>query len=193
MFADFQDLIELLNKHSAKYLVIGGYAVSRHAQPRYTKDLDLFILPAPDNAKAVFAALAEFGAPLSTRTSRDAHPAPPSRALTAKDFEDTSQWFTMGVPPMAVDILPEIPGVTFDAAWKNRSTQVIDDATGLTAHFISREDLIAAKLAAGRDQDLVDVTALRKAAAAEVAQVPKTAVSTSRPRKPRNKIPPTQP
>ena len=47
MFADFQDLIELLNKHKAKYLVIGGYAVSRHAQPRYTKDLDLFILPAP--------------------------------------------------------------------------------------------------------------------------------------------------
>lgn len=165
MFADFQDLIALLNKHKAKYLVIGGYAVSRHAQPRYTKDLDIFILPAADNARAVFAALAEFGAPLNIRTGRDADPTTPRRALTAKDFEDKSKWITMGVPPMAVDILPEIPGVTFDAAWKNRSTQVIDAASGLTAHFISRDDLIAAKLASGRDQDLVDVKALRAAAA----------------------------
>ena len=73
----------------------------------------------------------------------------------------------MGVPPYAIDVLPEIPGVSFEAAWKNRSTQSIDEASGLTAHFISRDDLIAAKLAAGRDVDLVDVAALREAAAAE--------------------------
>jgi hypothetical protein len=136
MFADFLDLIALLNKYSVKYLVIGGYAVSRHAQPRYTKDLDLFILPAPNNARAIFRALEEFGAPLSTRTSKDGDPTAPRRALTSKDFEDRGKWFTMGVPPMAVDILPEIPGVTFDAAWGNRSTLVIDAGTGLTAHFI---------------------------------------------------------
>ena len=135
MFADFQDLIALLNKHKAKYLVIGGYAVSRHAQPRYTKDLDIFVLPAPHNAMAVFRALAEFGAPLHTRTAPHAEPTTPMRTLTAKDFEDSGTWYTMGVPPVAVDILPEIPGVTFDAAWKNRSTQIIDEASGLTAHF----------------------------------------------------------
>lgn len=128
MFADFQDLIELLNKHKAKYLVIGGYAVSRHSQPRYTKDLDLLILPAPDSAKAVFRALAEFGAPLRTRKTHDGDATTPTRALTPKDFEETGTWYTMGVPPYAIDVLPEIPGVTFEAAWKNRSTQVIDDA-----------------------------------------------------------------
>lgn len=165
MFADFQDLIELLNTHKAKYLVIGGYAVSRHAQPRYTKDLDLFILPAPDNAKAVFRALAEFGAPLRTRTQHDGDATAPTRALTAKDFEDKGTWYTMGVPPYAIDVLPEIRGVTFDAAWKNRSTQVIDETTGLTAHFISRDDLITAKLASGRPRDLADVEELRMAAA----------------------------
>jgi hypothetical protein len=182
MFADFQDLIELLNKYKAKYLVIGGYAVSRHAQPRYTKDLDLFILPAPRNAKAVFRALAEFGAPLRTRTQHDGNAETPTRALTAKDFEDKGAWYTMGVPPYAIDVLPEIPGVTFEAAWKNRSTQVIDQASGLTAHFISRDDLIAAKLAAGRDQDLLDVKSLRKAAAAEAAAAPKPP-TTPKPRK----------
>jgi hypothetical protein len=166
MFADCQDLIALLNKHKAKYLIIGGYAVSRHAQPRYTKALDLFVLPAPGNAKAIFRALLEFGAPLRTRNTHDGAQATPTRALTSKDFEEKGTWYTMGVPPYAIDVLSEIPGITFEAAWKNRSTQVVDEASGLTAHFISRDDLITAKLAAGRDQDLVDVSALRRAAAA---------------------------
>ena len=165
MFADFKDLIALLNSHKAKYLVIGGYAVSRHAQPRYTKDLDILILPAPKNAAAVFRALQEFGAPLRTRATPDADPISPTRALTAKDFEDKGTWFTMGVPPVAIDILPEIAGIAFSAAWKNRVTLVIDDASGLAAHFISRDDLIAAKLAAGRPRDLADVEEIRKATA----------------------------
>ena len=166
MFPDFKDLIALLNKHKVKYLVVGGYAVSRHAQPRVTKDLDLLIQPAPRNAAALFRALHEFGAPLRTRATHDADPQSPTRKLTAKDFEDRDTWYTMGVPPVAIDILPEIPGVAFNAAWKNRSTQTIDEETGLSAHFISHADLIAAKLAAGRPRDLADVEELRKAAAA---------------------------
>lgn len=192
MYPDFKELLAVLNKHKVKYLVIGGYAVAVHAQPRVTKDLDIFILPAPGNAKAIFNALAEFGAPLSTRTSRDADPATPRRALTAKDFEDKDKWFTFGVPPVAVDILPEIPGITFDAAWKNRSTQVIDPETGLTAHFISRDDLIAAKLASGRPQDLGDVDALRKAAA-EVTRAAAEKPVTPKPRKAAKKKPQPKP
>jgi len=192
VYPDFKELLAVLNKHKVKYLVIGGYAVAVHAQPRVTKDLDIFILPAPGNAKAIFNALAEFGAPLSTRTSRDADPATPRRALTAKDFEDKDKWFTFGVPPVAVDILPEIPGITFDAAWKNRSTQVIDPETGLTAHFISRDDLIAAKLASGRPQDLGDVDALRKAAA-EVTRAAAEKPVTPKPRKAAKKKPQPKP
>ena len=116
MFPDFKELLALLNRHRVKYLVVGGYAVSLHAQPRATKDLDILILPAPDNARAVYEALIEFGAPLSTRASRDADPTSPRRALTAKDFEDKSKWFTFGIQPVAVDILPEIPGITFEIA-----------------------------------------------------------------------------
>ena len=174
MFPDFKDLIAVFNKHKVKYLVVGGYAVARHAQPRATRDLDILIQPAPKNAAAVYAALVEFGAPLRTRAAADAEAHTPTRKLTAKDFEDRGTWYTMGVPPIAIDILPEIPGVTFSAAWKNRSTLVIDEATGLTAHFISREDLIAAKLAAGRPRDLADVDELRKAGAT-TAQHPEPA------------------
>jgi Nucleotidyl transferase AbiEii toxin, Type IV TA system len=185
MFPDFIDLIALLNKHKVKYLVIGGYAVSRYAQPRATKDLDILISPAPKNAAAVFRALVEFGAPLRVRTSPDADPEAPAHRLTAKDFQAKDTWYTMGVPPVAIDILPAIPGVAFNAAWKNHSTQIIDEATGLTAHFISREDLIAAKLAAGRVRDLADVDELRRAAAEVTRSV--STPQTPKPRKDRKK------
>jgi hypothetical protein len=69
----------------------------------------------------------------------------------------------MGREPVSVDILTAIPGVEFDAAWRRRVEDVIDPASGLKARFISREDLIAAKLAGGRPQDLADVDAIRKA------------------------------
>jgi hypothetical protein len=167
MYEDFKDLISLLNKHKAKYLVIGGYAVGVHAQPRATKDLDILILPAPENAVAVFRALQEFGAPLRTEaTPGETGRFAKDRALTAKDFEDKDCWFMMGVPPVAVDILTTIPGVVFDAAWTNRVAHVVDEQRGLSANFISRDDLIAAKLASGRAQDMADVEALRRAQAA---------------------------
>ena len=148
MFDDFKELLSIFNAHSVKYLIVGGYAVSFHSQPRATKDIDLLIKPDAENAKAVYAALANFGAPLE--------------GLTAKDFSDRSKFFRMGREPVMVDLLPEIDGVDFDRAWKNRVEAVIDLATGLRASFISGPDLVAAKLAAGRPQDIADVAALRK-------------------------------
>ena len=62
---DFNELLSIFNDYKVKYLVVGGYAVGFHAQPRATKDLDLFIEPDPDNGKAVYTALAKFGVPLA--------------------------------------------------------------------------------------------------------------------------------
>jgi hypothetical protein len=87
--------------------------------------------------------------------------------LTFADFAELGPFFHMGHEPVAVDILSEIPGVDFDAAWERRVEDVIDAVTGLKANFISREDLITAKLAAGRPQDLADVEAIRKAEEAQ--------------------------
>ena len=102
------------------------------------------------NAKAVYAALAKFGAPME--------------ALTPEDFSQRGKFFRMGREPVAVDILTEIAGVDFDHAWENRVEGVIDAASGLRACFISSADLMAAKIAAGRPQDIADADALRKAA-----------------------------
>jgi hypothetical protein len=150
MFPDFKELLSIFNAHGVKYLIVGGYAVSFHAQPRVTKDIDLLIKPDAGNAKAVYAALAQFGAPME--------------GLTPEDFRERSKFFRMGREPVAVDFLLEIDGVDFDRAWEKRVEGVIDRASGLTAWFISSPDLMAAKLAAGRPQDIADVAALRKAA-----------------------------
>ncbi len=149
MYPDFKELLSVLNAHSVKYLVVGAYAVSVHAQPRATKDLDIWVTPDPENAKAVYEALQEFGAPLES--------------LTIADFAERGPFFHMGREPVAVDILTELPGVEFDAAWDRRIEGVIDIARGLKANFISCDDLMAAKLASGRPQDIADVDALRKA------------------------------
>ncbi len=149
MYPDFKELLSVLNEHRVKYLVVGAYAVSIHAQPRATKDLDILVKADAENAKAVFAALAKFGAPL--------------QGMTFADFAEPGPFFRMGDAPVGVDILTAIPGVEFDAAWPRRVEAVIDPATGLKATFISRDDLIAAKLASGRGQDLADVEAIHKA------------------------------
>lgn len=165
MLSDYTELLSILNAHRVRYLIIGAYAVAIHAQPRATKDLDILVKADPENARAVFAALAEFGAPL--------------QGLTPADFEEPGPFFRMGREPVCVDILTAIPGVEFDAAWERRVEDVFDKETSLRANFISREDLLAAKRAAGRPQDLADIEAIEKAAK---SQQPKP--SKNKPREP---------
>jgi hypothetical protein len=149
MFDDFKELLSAFNAHSVKYLVVGGYAVSYHAQPRATKDLDLFIKADPANADAAYAALADFGAPLAE--------------IDKSDLADPRKFIRFGQPPIAIDILSGIDGVDFDQAWERRVEGVIDPKSGLTVFIISRTDLIASKLAAGRMRDLADVEEIREA------------------------------
>jgi hypothetical protein len=169
MFNDFKELLSAFNKHKVKYLVVGAYAVGYHAQPRATKDLDVLIQPTRKNATAVYQALVEFGAPNIKK-------------LIPADFTEEKMFYRMGVPPVAVDILSSIKGIVFNAAWKNRIAVVLDTGTGLTANFISRDDLIAAKLASNRLKDLADVEAIR--AAAKVAKLPAKTAKTKARKKP---------
>src|SRR5580658_10949711 len=153
MISDYRDLLSTLNAHRVKYLVIGAYAVAFHAQPRATKDLDILVKADPANAHALFAALAEFGAPL--------------QGLTQADFEVPGPFFRMGREPVGVDILTTIPGIEFDDAWSRRVEPVLDEETNLRGAVISREDLLVAKRAAGRQQDLADIEAVERAAEAQ--------------------------
>ena len=164
MYQDYKDLLSAFHAHGVRYLIVGGYAVIFHAQPRFTNDLDLFIQADPANAQATYAALAEFGAPL-----QDIRP---------EDFADRSSFFRFGRDPHGFDILPAIPGVDFDAAWGRRVEGVLDAVTGFKAFFISRDDLIAAKLASGRTRDLADAEDIRNAAESQQPQPSKTKTQT---------------
>jgi hypothetical protein len=143
--SDFSDLLRLFNDNNVKYLVIGGYAVIQYAEPRYTKDLDLWISTDVANAKAVFRALKEFGAPLAD--------------LTEDDFAEEGYFYQMGVPPVRVDVLMGIPGLSFAEAWQRRVNVDFDD---LSVSFIGKQDLITVKLASGRPQDLLDAKQLQQ-------------------------------
>jgi hypothetical protein len=148
MFQDYKDPLSAFHAHGVKYLIVGGYAVIFHAQPRFTNDLDLFMKADPANAQATYAALAEFGAAL--------------HGIRPHDFTDRSSFFRFGRDPRGFDILADLPGVDFDAAWVRRVETLVDPTSGLKANFISAVDLIASKLASGRPQDTADADAIRK-------------------------------
>ena len=141
--SDFTELLKLFNDNNVRYLVIGGYALIQYAEPRYTKDLDLWISTDANNAAAIYNALKTFGAPLTD--------------LTEDDFSEEGYFYQLGVPPVRVDILMGIPGGDFAQSWRNRNEI---DFGGLVVPFISKDDLIKSKKASGRPQDLIDADLL---------------------------------
>ncbi len=143
--SDFKELLNLFEKHKVRYLVVGAYAVMKYSEPRFTKDLDLWIATDRGNANSVFVALKEFGAPLAN--------------LTVDDFAQQDYFYQMGIAPLRVDIMMSIPGVEFEEAWKNREIVELDD---LKIPFISRSDLIRSKEASGRPQDKMDAERLKE-------------------------------
>jgi hypothetical protein len=149
MQKDLKELLLAFHSLGVEYLVVGGYAVGVHSEPRATKDLDIFIRTDEKNSNAVFAALGAWGAPLE--------------GLSASNFRDEpDSIFQIGVPPFPVDMLQRIDGVSFDEAWKSRVEALVDGE--VPAFVISREQLIRNKIASGRMQDLADVEAMRDAA-----------------------------
>ncbi|MGA8574920.1 MAG: hypothetical protein WB609_04435 [Candidatus Cybelea sp.] len=130
--SDFSDLLRAFFSAGVEFLVVGAHALSVHDRARATKDLDVWIRPAPENARRTWRALASFGAPLDS--------------LTVEDLIDEDIVFQIGVAPIRIDVLTSITGVTFDEAWPNR-IEVERDGN---------------KEATGHDQDRVDATRVRK-------------------------------
>ena len=139
-----QILLRLFNANSVRYLVIGGYAVVQYAEPRFTKDLDLWISTDASNAAAEYEALREFGAPLS--------------GLTESDFAEEGYFYQMGC---SAGTGGYSDGSSRFAVWRSLVEKCVEvDFDGLPVSFISRQDLIASKLASGRPQDLLDADLL---------------------------------
>ena len=138
-----QELLELLNKNGVKYLVVGGYSVAIHGHPRYTKDIDIWILTNRENAVSLIQALDDFGFG--------------SFGLSVTDFETPGHVVQLGNAPARIDILTSLTGVDFDACWQNK---IYVEGEGLIYPVISLNDLRTNKRALARHQDLADLEQL---------------------------------
>lgn len=150
MNSDFKELLLALEKFGAEYLVVGGYAVMAYTEPRYTKDLDVWVRPEALNADRVFRSLAHFGAPLDD--------------VAVDNFATEGLVFQIGMAPVRVDILMSIDGVNFSEAWDRKKRM---DLGGVECWVLSPQDLVVNKELAARPQDLMDAHNLRRAMEAE--------------------------
>ncbi|NQX01321.1 hypothetical protein HQ447_11745 [bacterium] len=147
MNSDFKDLLRIFAEEQVEYLIVGAYAVIHYTQPRYTKDIDLWIRPSLVNAARVARAFYKFGVPLVE--------------VTQDDFTREGLQYVIGASPCQIDFLTSLPGMpNFESAWETRSTGKVD---GISIHYLGRADLVRAKQTAGRPQDLADLDELRRA------------------------------
>lgn len=144
---DFRDLLAAFAAHDVRFLVVGGYAVTFHSRPRFTKDLDVWVEPTPANAVRVVAALAAFGAPLT------------AHGVSAQDFERPGVVYQMGMPPNRVDVITAVDGLAFAPCWERRVGARFGD---VEIAYLAKTDLIVNKRTVGRPQDLEDVRALER-------------------------------
>jgi len=143
MNPDFRELLLAFNATNVKYLIVGAHALAVYGHVRATKDLDVWIKPASDNAEKVFAALTAFGASLS--------------GLSRDDLSSEGTVFQIGLPPIRIDLITTIDGVEFDDAWPERYQTMFGD---VPTSVISRKHLITNKKTTARLQDLADVEQL---------------------------------
>jgi len=138
----YKELLQLLNEFEVEYLIVGGFAVMKYGEPRYTKDLDVWVHNSARNSLRVVGALNKFGAPLE------------HDGITAQTFTEKQVVYQIGIAPVRIDILTEITGVEFPSAWRKR---VASTFFGVPVHFISLDDLMANKQALGRAIDVRDL------------------------------------
>lgn len=145
MNQNFVEMLRALSAAGAEFLVIGAHAVAAHGYLRGTRDIDIWIRPTPENASRVWRALIDFGAPLQD--------------VTVHDLSQQGMIYQIGVEPVRIDLLTEPAGLVFDEAWANR---VAINVNGEPFPFLSKDDLIRSKRAAGRRQDLLDLDHLER-------------------------------
>ncbi len=139
---DFDRIASSLVRHGVDFMVIGGFAVVFHGYVRATEDLDIFVRATQENALKTVAALQACGF-----SSPDLTP----------DVFLNDNGISLGEPPMKIDVISHLPGVSFEEAWERRQNGLFGTTT---VNFIARQDLIKNKRAVGRPRDLDDVREL---------------------------------
>lgn len=140
---DYKDILLALSARKVKFLLVGAYAMAARGFPRSTMDIDLWVMPGPENALLVLQALEDFGAP--------------SGDLTPEDLQKEGMIFQIGVAPRRIDIITSVDGLKFDDAFAH--SEMID-IESIPIHVLSVPDLILNKRSTGRTKDMADVELL---------------------------------
>jgi hypothetical protein len=140
---DYKDMLHALSDEKVKFVLVGAYALAAHGYPRATMDIDIWIMPSPENADAVLRALRRFGAALHN--------------LTKEDLQKDGTVFQIGVAPRRIDIITTASGLQFEPTYR---ASIPVNIEGIEVHIPSIEDLILNKRASGRAKDLADLEAL---------------------------------
>ena len=140
---DFREFLELLNEHEVKFIIVGGYALAFHGAPRFTGDIDVFVKSDHENAKRILNALADFGF-----SSLD---------ITIDDFQDQNKVIQLGLPPVRIDLITSISGVTWEEADASKEPGLFGD---VSVSYIGKKQFIFNKRASGRKKDLADLESL---------------------------------
>jgi hypothetical protein len=144
---EWREFIGLLCSHRARFLVVGAHALAAHGRPRATQDIDILVEPTRANARRVCSALADFGFT--------------ALAKEVEAFATPDRMATLGMPPLRIDIMTSISGVSFRQAWRGRVTANLD---GLGIGFLGRAEFLRNKTASGRPKDLLDIALLDEVA-----------------------------
>ena len=141
---DYRDMLHVLSEEKVRFILVGAYALAAHGYPRATMDIDIWVMPSPENAYAVLRALSRFGAPLHN--------------LTKEDLLKDGTIFQIGVAPRRIDIITTASGLRFEPTYRNSISVNIE---GIEVRIPSIDDLILNKSATGRTKDLADAEALK--------------------------------
>ena len=140
---EFKELLSLLAAEGAKFLIVGGYAVAYHGYIRATRDMDLFFNPSKENVERIINGLRAFDLPVDESSM--------------SEFLDPGAIIRIGTPPVQVELINAISGLSFEEAWNQRE---IGDYVGVSIPVISRENLVKNKRASGRPKDRLDLDEL---------------------------------
>ena len=142
---DYRDMLQALTDEKVRFLLVGAYALAAHGYPRATMDIDIWVMPSPENAAAVLRALQHFGTPLQN--------------LTAQDLQKYDTVFQIGVAPRRIDIITSVSGLQFEETFAH---SLAVDIEGIEVRIPSIPDLIRNKRASGRTKDIADAEALEE-------------------------------
>ncbi len=146
MTDDWFDALVALLDADVRFLVVGAHAMAIYGVPRGTQDLDIWVDPSTDNARRVWQALTDFGAPLE------------SLGVTTFDFSRPDTVVQMGLPPSRIDVLTGLTGISdFATAWADRAVHTVRKRP---IPFLGRKTLVENKRAVSRPKDIADLDAL---------------------------------